>query len=250
MASELKPWRYEIKYGPEGEDAYSWVYDDHGAMVATMKTHKAKQIVDAMNTRPAPAATDTGLERFGQDWHDEMVPNKDGDYVLYSQAVELLAAERVKYEAIVDSLRIQLDRVNALEADNEELSAEKQRMLNAMSDMSNTNKKLSERIKELEAALDSDPDGSGLWRFWSKKSIEANQQLRDKTKTIEALEAKLAAAEKDRLPEGHVIIEQADMTDAQGRVSQTVQVTATEEEYERIVHVREAYGEDDNEYAR
>lgn len=56
MASELKPWKYEIKYGPEGEDAYSWVYDDNGAMVATMKTHKAKEIVDRMNTPVAPVS--------------------------------------------------------------------------------------------------------------------------------------------------------------------------------------------------
>ena len=63
MANELKPWKYDIQYGPEGEDAYSWVYDDHGVMVATMKTHKAKEIVDAMNTRPA--ATVEELETVG-----------------------------------------------------------------------------------------------------------------------------------------------------------------------------------------
>lgn len=64
MASELKPWKYEIKYGPEGEDAYSWVYDDHGAMVATMKTHKAKEVVDRMNTPVAPVSPDA----TGEPW--------------------------------------------------------------------------------------------------------------------------------------------------------------------------------------
>lgn len=43
----------------------------------------------------------------------------------------------------------------------------------------------------------------------------------------------------DRLPDGHMIIEQAETPD--GRVSQTVAVEDGEE-YERIVHVDEAYG--------
>lgn len=53
MANELKRWKYDIQYGPEGEANYAWVYDDRGEMIATMKTHKAKEIVDLMNTRPA-----------------------------------------------------------------------------------------------------------------------------------------------------------------------------------------------------
>lgn len=47
----------------------------------------------------------------------------------------------------------------------------------------------------------------------------------------------------DRLPNGHTILEQADTLD--GRVSQTVRVDATGEEYQRIVHADEAYGEDE-----
>lgn len=47
----------------------------------------------------------------------------------------------------------------------------------------------------------------------------------------------------DRLPAGHTIIEQADMHDGTGRVSQTVTIDATGEEYERIVHSDEAYGD-------
>jgi hypothetical protein len=46
------------------------------------------------------------------------------------------------------------------------------------------------------------------------------------------------------LPVGHVIIEQAEMQDGTGRVSQTVVVAGSAEEYERIVHVDEAYGAD------
>lgn len=42
-------WRYEIKYGPEGEANYAWVYDADGEMVCTAKTHHAKAIVTRMN---------------------------------------------------------------------------------------------------------------------------------------------------------------------------------------------------------
>lgn len=48
----------------------------------------------------------------------------------------------------------------------------------------------------------------------------------------------------DGLPTGHVIIEQAEMQDGTGRVSQTVVVAGSAEEYERIVHADEAYGAD------
>ncbi len=54
-----------------------------------------------------------------------------------------------------------------------------------------------------------------------------------------------AALKKDRLPDGHTILEQADIHDGTGRVGQTVRVEATGEEYERIVHSDEAYGEDE-----
>lgn len=43
-------WRYEIKYGPEGEANYAWVYDADGNMVCTAKTHHAEAIVARMNT--------------------------------------------------------------------------------------------------------------------------------------------------------------------------------------------------------
>jgi hypothetical protein len=84
----------------------------------------------------------------------------------------------------------------------------------------------------------------GILAKWADKVSE-------QATVIEGLRNRLAAANKeleriqsDCLPEGHVIIEQADMMDAQGRVSQTVQVTDTGEEYERIVHAEEAYGKD------
>ena len=47
-------WRYEIKYGPEGEANYAWVYDADGNMVCTAKTHHAEAIVARMNTTASP----------------------------------------------------------------------------------------------------------------------------------------------------------------------------------------------------
>lgn len=49
----------------------------------------------------------------------------------------------------------------------------------------------------------------------------------------------IADLQLDRLPAGHTIIEAADLVDS--RVSQTVRVERTGEEYERIVHSEEAY---------
>ncbi|KAB2680370.1 hypothetical protein [Brucella pseudintermedia] len=227
MVSELKPWRYEIKYGPDGEDSYSWVYDDQGVMVAPMRTHKAKEVVDAMNTRPAPAATDTGLETvagvsISKKFYDHLdalagyfiarPPTPDHEFVRVcngdlrklneflnninsdelvtrSQAVELLAAERARYveasqratneESLRDTmhrgLRRWKERAEKAEADNAALTA---------------------RVKEMEEALDSDPSGSDLWRYWSRKAREASQKYVDEVDRAEALEAKLAAAEK------------------------------------------------------
>lgn len=41
-------WRYEIQYGPENEANYAWIYFGK-EMVATMRTHHAKHIVEVMN---------------------------------------------------------------------------------------------------------------------------------------------------------------------------------------------------------
>lgn len=47
VAEPVQPfaWRYEIKYGPEGEANYAWVYDDKDQMVCTAKLHHALAIV-------------------------------------------------------------------------------------------------------------------------------------------------------------------------------------------------------------
>ena len=52
-------WRYEIQYGPEGEDTYAWIYKD-GQFIATMKTWHAREIVEAMNAHPSLALAEQG----------------------------------------------------------------------------------------------------------------------------------------------------------------------------------------------
>jgi hypothetical protein len=175
MASELKPWKYEIKYGPEGEDAYSWVYDDQGVMVAPMRTHKAKEVVDCMNTRPAPSDADTGLVTVeyqfkpgGNDyWTNTTAHNFPGykakgwqtrELCDRSQAEELLAAERGKVAALTQAIAHET-------ADNAALTA---------------------RVKELEADLKTFQDGT---------ADLVNEKIDAEFKAVD-LEAKLATAQK------------------------------------------------------
>lgn len=57
-------------------------------------------MTDNTNTRPSPAATDTGLETLSVELtpsgHPYMKSDQEGDYVTRSQAEELLAAERAR----------------------------------------------------------------------------------------------------------------------------------------------------------
>lgn len=43
---ERPKWTYAIQYGPEGEDGYSWVYDESGQMIAVMRTHDAQRLAE------------------------------------------------------------------------------------------------------------------------------------------------------------------------------------------------------------
>lgn len=79
--------------------------------------------------------------------------------------------------------------------------------------------------------------------MWSLEGIDPVPSKNGQWVKRSQAEKLLAAAMKDRLPDGHTILEQADTLD--GRVSQTVRVDATGEEYERIVHADEAYGEEE-----
>lgn len=44
VSVSISGWTYSIQYGPEGESDFSWVYDEKGEMVATMRTHNAQRI--------------------------------------------------------------------------------------------------------------------------------------------------------------------------------------------------------------
>ncbi|MGK9084980.1 hypothetical protein KXR64_16480 [Brucella intermedia] len=265
--------------------AVDWDNEDERATV-----HNIWHAMTAkLPSSPAPAATDTGLEtvaklggimgvmllRHIENLRPEAQAKYKDELVRRSQAEELLATERAEKERwqnianerhltireLITERNDALEQVHTLRADNAALTAQikelEQRLADKFSFTSDDDaltvleryghKETGNGIIKVDMRSLDDMCRAAVaylcaeWDFVFQDEVELNR---------EALEAKLAAAEKDRLPEGHVIIEQADMLDAQGRVSQTVQVTATGEEYERIVHVREAYGEDDNEYAR
>ncbi|WP_266029916.1 Lar family restriction alleviation protein [Brucella intermedia] len=129
------------------------------------------EAVAAWNTRPAPAATDTGLvtvgrkERSPHGVHFSVDLPEGTELVTRSQAEELLAAERVKNETQAETIDKLHGIITSLEADNAALTA---------------------RIKALEAELDAaEEESCDLENDYMKERARA-----------EALEAKLAAAEK------------------------------------------------------
>lgn len=127
----------------------------------------------AWNTRPMPAATDTGLVRLSLVRGGGLEPNQNGDYVSFDQAEELLAAERAEKRIWMEKAAIEAERVERLEADNAALAA---------------------RIKELE-------------EYFAKCISNETflEQDARRVRQIEALEAKLAAAEKVRKAAEHVV---------------------------------------------
>lgn len=74
----------------------------------------------------------------------------------------------------------------------------------------------------------------------------ASDKVRDMARLARSVIAGDSAQWVDRLPAGHVVIEQAEMMD--GRVSQTVEVSGGAE-YQRIVSAEEAYGPDEGDAA-
>lgn len=58
-------WRYEIKYGPDGEANYAWVYWGRD-MVATMRTHHAMAICGKMNSSALLLEAEKALGPFGK----------------------------------------------------------------------------------------------------------------------------------------------------------------------------------------
>lgn len=148
--------------------------------------------VERWNTRPAPAATDTGLVTYrveaqentyyenghnhSEGWDVAVIEDPEGDYVTRSQAEELLAAER--HELVM------------LKADFNDINAERQRWKDRAEKAEADNAALTARNKELNANTDT------LMTECHRVSKESGDQFREMRGHIEALEAKLAACEK------------------------------------------------------
>ena len=148
------------------------------------------------NTRPAPAATDTGLVTVAwqhqdyDEWHETRVPEYHKnrgknvrELVTRSQAVELLAAERAARDDII--LR-QARAIEKLEADNAALIHDLNRIKDHETELVNDNAEKDARIKELE-------ETKAVIAADKKTLLDLAATNGDK---VTALEAKLAAAEK------------------------------------------------------
>jgi len=120
-----------------------------------------EEAITYWNPRPAPAATDTGLETFSVEMLRDyafMKADPEGDYVTRSQAEELLADAQTKSNYWAGQCGELYSKVETLKADNAALTA---------------------RVKELDRCHE------GTIDLCNKKTAQ-----------IEALEAQLAAAEK------------------------------------------------------
>jgi len=153
-------------------------------------------VLAAADTRPAPAATDTGLVTVAwqhqdyDEWHETRVPEYHKnrgknvrELVTRSQAVELLAAERAARDDII--LR-QARAIEKLEADNAALIHDLNRIKDHETELVNDNAEKDARIKELE-------ETKAVIAADKKTLLDLAATNGDK---VTALEAKLAAAEK------------------------------------------------------
>jgi len=179
---------------------------------------QAAELLDEKNASPAPAATDTGLETVA--WQD-FVPStgwvasspssiaKDKrELVTRPQAEELLAAKD-KQMALAETSMLEMHQeLNKLEADNAALIHDLNRIKDHETELVNDNAALTARVKELEAeryklayAITGGEDAPG---YLDSLCVETLVEVaRDNTRRwfaetdrAQALEAKLAAAEK------------------------------------------------------
>ncbi len=139
--------------------------------------------------RPAPAATDTGLVTVAKQWKvtaknwsglkpEISEPFDERELVTRSQAEELLAAERADHDNTIATL-------SSLTEDNAALIHDLNRIKDHETELVNDNAAKDARIKELED-------------YFSKCISNETflEQDARRVRQIEALEAKLAAAEK------------------------------------------------------
>nr|WP_176024226.1 hypothetical protein [Brucella pseudintermedia] len=198
-------------------------------------------------TRPAPAAPVDGLERYRPEPMSlgGMVRDPDGGYVTRSQAEKLLAAERAEHDNTLATLFNNIlreaeltDECTALKAENAALIHDLNRIKDHETELVNDNAEKDARIKELgderyklACAITGGEDAPG---YLGSLSVETLVEVaRDNTRRwfaetdrAEALEAKLAAAEKALEPFADHAKERA--VDAQEwRDTDTVKIVVT-----------------------
>ncbi|MGH8010350.1 MAG: hypothetical protein ACREQ3_25430 [Candidatus Binatia bacterium] len=205
MASELKPCPFCAKplTVRNGVNPYGRC-DTEGCWMAEAKIgiscDDPKQ-VERWNTRPAPAATDTGLVTYrveaqentyyenghnhSEGWDVAVIEDPEGDYVTRSQAEELLAAERAETERWQSIAKTRWQKLGKALADNAALTA---RIDVLESLRPHWAKGYSSDSIAAQAAT------TALTELW--KILGASNQTEAVSKVV-ALEAKLAAAEKD-----------------------------------------------------
>jgi len=83
-------------------------------------TSQALAARSAKNTLPAVPVE--GLDRYGLNWHDEMEPNSEGDYVLFSQSEANIAAELTMQVEIAQLRHLYTHLVNGTFKDVKELA--------------------------------------------------------------------------------------------------------------------------------
>ncbi len=166
MASELLPCPFcggtDVNLHHSAKAFMSWISCKSCGLDAPSETGVTdEEAITYWNTRPAPAATDTGLETFSVEMLRDyafMKADPEGDYVTRSQAEELLADAQTKSNYWAGQCGELYSKVETLKADNAALTA---------------------RVKELDRCHE------GTIDLCNKKTAQ-----------IEALEAQLAAAEK------------------------------------------------------
>jgi len=186
MASELKPFGYAP--GSYMNNCKSCGQTFMGDKRAWNCEPCAKALSLQADTRPAPAATDTGLVTVGGEYLDghtwKPMPAGVTDFALRgfktralcdrSQAEELLAAERAAHNRTDELLIIAVTDCHTKDCQIKELQAD--------------NAAQAARIKELNANTDT------LMTECHRVSKESGDQFREMRGQIEALETKLAAA--------------------------------------------------------
>lgn len=160
-----------------------------------------KYIRHDLNTRSAPAATDTGLVTVAKQWKvtaknwsglkpEISEPFDERELVTRSQAEAIIAAKNATLQDAIECVKVLTEEKNKLEADNAALIHDLNRIKDHETELVNDNTALTARIKELETERDEALDDAKFAeRIATKREIDANAN-------VEALEAKLAAAEK------------------------------------------------------